>query len=192
MLGWTTRVTVIVCMMCIAIASSQASSEAASAVVSQSPEAFAAIRGDTTAAASVDCTKVYSQADAAGLLKAPVTLRPFPGGIAWCNFGNDFSGDITVTVGSNESAEMMWNDAAATANRSKFVPLTGVGDEALFEAGTEALNPELASKKGSVYCIVTYDRGTSDHYKKFNGIGGAELGKRLGTLCNKAFAAVRT
>lgn len=192
MLGWTTRVTAIVCMMCIAIARSPSRSEAASAAVTPSAEAFAVIRGDTTTAASVDCTKVYSQADAAGLMKAPVTVRPVPGGVAWCNFGNDFSGDITVSIGSDESTEMLWNDAAATANRSKFVPLKGVGDEALFEAGTDALNPELASKKGSVYCIVTYDRGTSDHYKKFNGIGGAELGKRLGNLCNKAFAALRT
>lgn len=146
---------------------------------------------DTTAVPRIDCTKVYSQSDVSGLIVPPVKMTPFPGGVTWCNFGNDFSGDITVIVGSSESVEVLWDDAAQTSNRAKFVSLAGVGDEALFEAGTNAINPELASKKGRTYCIVTYDRGTVDHYKAFKGLGGAELGKRLGDLCNKAFVAVR-
>lgn len=146
---------------------------------------------DTPAVPPIDCTTVYSPSDVSGLIVPPVTVTPFPGGVAWCNFGNDFSGDISVSVGSSESMEALWNDAALTSNRAKFVSLTGIGDEALFEAGTNAINPELASKKGRTYCIVTYDRGTVDHYKPFKGVGGAELGKRLGALCNKAFVAVR-
>ena len=146
---------------------------------------------DTTAVPPIDCTKVYSPSDVSGLMMPPVTVTPSPGGVAWCDFGNDFSGDISVSVGSNGSMEALWNDATLTSNRAKFVSLTGVGDEALFEAGTNAINPELASKKGRTYCIVTYDRGTVDHYRAFNGVGGPELGKRLGALCTKAFVAVR-
>lgn len=168
------------------VACSQSRGQAAVAG-GQSADALVASRADTTADATIDCKKVYSPADAAGLLMPPVTVEPVPGSVAWCAFGNDFSGDITVSVGSDESVEVMWNDATLSSNRVKFAPLAGVGDKAVFKAGT---NPELASKKGRVYCIVAYDRGTSDHYKTFKSVGTAEVAKKLGILCTKAFAAV--
>lgn len=190
MLRWTTRFTAIACTMCVAIACLQSSSQAALVTSGQSAAALRG-RADTTDATPIACDKVYSQTDVAGLLEPPVTVSPVPGSVAWCAFMNDFSGDITVSVGSDQSTEMMWNDATISSHRTKFAPLPGVGDKAVFEAGTDAINPELASKKGHVYCIVAYDRGTVDHYKAFKGLGGAELAKMLGALCNKAFAAVR-
>lgn len=179
----------IACAVCATIACSPSRTEAASAAGAGAAAASSGM--DTTGVPPIACTKLYSEADVAGLLMPPVTVRPVPGSVAWCNFGNDFSGDITVRVGSDESTEMMWNDATRTSDSIKFAPFPGVGDKAVFEAGTDALNPELASQKGKMYCIVSYDRGTSDHYKQFKSVGSAEIGKKLGALCTKAFAAVR-
>jgi hypothetical protein len=189
MLHWKSGSNVIACAVIAVIACSPSRTEAAS--TAGAGAAGASNGMDTTGVPAIACSKVYSQADVAGLLMPPVTVQPTPGGVAWCRFGNDFSGDITLSVGSNESIETMWDEATLTSDSTKFAPLPGVGDKAVFEVGTDALNPELASKKGQVYCIVTYDRGTSDHYKKFQSVGGAEIGKKLGALCNKAFATVR-
>lgn len=190
MLRWTTRLTAIACTMCVAIACSQSGSQTAAAASERSADASSGRRADTAGATPLACNKVFSPADVEGLLKSPVTVSQVPGGVAWCAFLNDFSGDITVSSGSDQSNEMLWNDATESSNSKNFVPFPGVGDKAVFEAGTDAINPVLASQKGKVYCNVAYDRGTSDHYKKFQSVGAAEIGKKLGALCNKAFAAV--
>lgn len=189
MLRWKLGSKAIACAVFAVIASLPSHGEAAT-IAGGDPGSESA-RADTTAEVPIACTKVYSQADVDGLLMPPVTVDPSPLGVAWCNFGNDFSGDITVMVGSGASIRMWWNDATRTADSTKFAPLAGVGDKAVFEAGTDALNPELASQKGRMYCIVSYDRGTSDHYKKFKSVGSAEIGKKLGALCNKAFVAAK-
>ena len=180
----------IACAVCATIACSPSRTEAAATPGGGPANASASGSADTTVAAGIDCNKVFSPSDVAGLLMPPVTVTPVPGG-TWCAFVNDFGGDITVSVGSDRSVEMMWNDATRTTDSIRFAPIQGVGDRAVFAAGTDALNPDLASQKGKMYCNVAYDLGTSDHYKKFKSVGSPEIGKKLGTLCNKAFAAVR-
>jgi len=182
----TTRLAVIVWTLCATSACSKPRAETASAASAERSDASASAGADT-AAVALDCGKVFSPDDAAGLLKAPVTVSKIPGG-DWCSFGNDALSNITVRTGSDEDTEMMWDDATVSTNRTKFVALPGVGDQAVFKAGTRAEDPEVASKKGKVYCIVSIDGGAADGFKR---LGGEELAKRLGALCNKVFAALR-
>ncbi|MGH7635896.1 MAG: hypothetical protein ACRENC_19370 [Gemmatimonadaceae bacterium] len=131
---------------------------------------------------------MLSPDDVAGLMKAPVTVSRAPGGTAWCGFTNDFSGDITMMIGSSENTEIFWHGAHIPDDKSTVVPLPGVGDDAVYTQNARGEIPEVAVKKGRVYCIVTYDAGTVDKYKMFKGAGGADLAKRLGALCTKSFA----
>ena len=185
---WITGLTVMVCAVCAMSACSKARANTVSAAAADPAGASASVRVDT---AGPDCRKVLSPDDAAGLMKPPVTVRPSPGGVAWCGFTNDLSGDITMIVGSGKNIEVFWNDANVPYESHKSVPLPGVGDKAVFEVDTHGGIPEIASKKGSVYCIVTYNGGTVDQFKAFTGVGGEKLAKRLGVLCNKSFAAFR-
>ncbi len=139
--------------------------------------------GDTTVA--LDCGKVFSPGDVAGLLNTPVTIVQTPGSKSWCSFGNADLGDITVRTGSDEDAEATWDDATLSSDRVNFVALAGVGDQAVRKAKDGA---QVSSKKGKLYCTVTALGGTGDGYR---GLGSEELAKRLGSLCNKAFAALR-
>ncbi len=136
------------------------------------------------AAVSLDCAKVFSPDDVAGLLNAPVTLVQTPGSNSWCSFGNADLGDITVRTGGDEDAEATWDDATQSSNRIKFVAMAGVGDQAVRQAKDGA---QVSSKKGKLYCTVTALGGTGDGYRN---LGAEELAKRLGALCNKAFAAL--
>ena len=183
---WTTRMAVI-WTLCATSACSKSDANTAKAAATASTGASASVRADT-AAVALDCGKVFSPNDAIGLLKAPVTVGPVPGSASWCHFGNTELADITVRTGSDDDDEAMWNEATASTERVKFVALPGVGDQAVFKAGTRAETPELASKKGAMFCIVSIDGGNDNTYKS---LGGQELAKRLGGLCNKAFAALR-
>lgn len=183
---WTTRMAVVIWTLCAASACSKSGANTAKAAATASTDASASGRADT--AVALDCGKVFSPNDAIGLLKAPVTVGPVPGSASWCHFGNAELADITVRTGSDDDDEAMWNEATASTERVKFVALPGVGDQAVFKAGTRAETPELASKKGAMFCIVSIDGGNDNTYKS---LGGQELAKRLGGLCNKAFAALR-
>ncbi|MGH7648136.1 MAG: hypothetical protein ACREND_08455 [Gemmatimonadaceae bacterium] len=88
-------------------------------------------------------------------------MSAIPGG-NWCSFGNEGLSNITVRTGSDEDAKMTWDNATVSSDRVKFVPLQGVGDQAVFKAGTAAEEPEFASKKGTVYCDVSIDGGAAD------------------------------
>jgi hypothetical protein len=175
----------IVSGLCASIACSHSRADAASAA-SADPSAASGASGADTGTVAFDCAKVFSTNDATGLLKGPVTLDQLPNR-AVCNFLGAGVSDIMVTVGGDESNEMLWNDATVSSNRTMFTALPGVGDQAAFKAGTQAEDPELVSKKGTVYCTVTIDGGAANVFKS---LGSAELAKRLGALCTKAFVAM--
>lgn len=184
---WTTGLTGILCVVCAASACSKSRASTASAATAD-PSGASASAGADTSAVALDCGKVFSPDDAAGLLKAPVTVTPVPGSNSWCALGNEGLADITVRTGSGEEDEMMWDDATVSSNRTKFVPLAGVGDHAVFKAGGHGEVPEVSSKKGTMYCTVDVAGGTGDPYTS---LASADVAKRLGALCNKAFAALR-
>jgi len=187
---WTARLAALACALCATSACSKGGVQTASAATANPAGSSASVRANTDTA-GLDCRKVLSPDDVAGLMKPPVTVSPFSGGVAWCHFTNDLSGDITMMVGSGRNMEYFWNDANVPSDSHKSVPLPGVGDKAVFEVDTHAGIPEIASRKGSVYCIVTYNGGTVDQFKAFKSVGGEELAKRLGALCNKSFVAFR-
>ncbi len=178
-----TRLTAIVWALCATSACSNSRANAAPAAGADPGNASAS--ADAGAAVALDCGKVFSPADVAGLLNAPVTVVQTPGSTSWCSFGNADLGDITVRTGGDEDDEMMWDDATVSSNRVNFVALAGVGDQAVRKAKDGA---QVSSKKSKLYCTVTALGGTGDPYRS---IGGEELAKRLGSLCNKAFAALR-
>lgn len=180
MLRWTKRLAAIACAL--GAASACTSRTKADATVS-ADTASAAVSdgGDTSLAAPLDCNKVFSPADAAGLLKAPVTLTAIDQTSGWCNFTNEAVSDITVRTGSNEDMEAMWNAATVSSDRVKYVPLPGVGDQAVRKASDGA---EVDSRSGKLYCVVSI--AGIDDYKR---LSAEELAKRLGALCAKVFAA---
>ena len=97
MLRWKIGSRAIACAVSAAIACSPSRTEAAAASGGDPAHASASGSADTTVAAKIDCNKVFSPSDVAGLLMPPVTVTPVPGG-TWCAFVNDFGGDITVSA----------------------------------------------------------------------------------------------
>ncbi len=181
-----TRWAAIVWALCATSACSNSRANAAPAAGADPGAASAPASADTGTVA-LDCGRVFSPGDVAGLVKAPVTVGQVPGSASWCHFGNDEVADITVRIGSSEDDEAMWDDATVSSNRARFVAFPGVGDQAVFKAGNRAEDPELASRKGRLYCSVSIDGGSDNSYKT---LSGEDLAKRLGALCNKAFAAL--
>lgn len=183
----TTRLAAIVCALCVTSACSKSRANSASAATAD-PSGASAPAGADTGALSLDCGKVFSPNDAAGLLNPPVTVQAVPGSASWCALGSADLADITVRTGNDDMIQAMWNEATLSSEHTKFAALPGVGDQAVFKAGGHGEVPEVASKKGNVYCIVDVAGGSADGYKS---LAGAEVAKRLGALCNKAFAALR-
>lgn len=181
MLPWKIRLTVIVCGMCVAIACSQSRIQAASVASGEPADAIASSSADTTVAVPIDCNKVFSPSDAAGLLDPPVKLSAIGEGTGWCDFGNEKLGDITVRTGSGQEDKQLFEEATVSTDRVNFVPLPGVGDQAVRRASDGS---EIASKKGNMYCSVSI-LGDAPGKR----LGGEELAKRLGALCNKVFSA---
>src|SRR6185437_5131045 len=126
MLRWKLGSKAIACAIFTAIACSPSRTDAAATSGGGPANASASGSADTTVAARIDCNKVFSPSDVAGLLMPPVTVTPVPGG-TWCAFVNDFGGDITVSVGSDRSVEMMWNDATRTTDSIRFAPYRVLG-----------------------------------------------------------------
>ncbi len=184
MSSWITRWAAIVWALCATSACSNSRANAAPAAGADPADASTPVGADTGAVA-LDCGRVFSAADVAGLLNAPVTVVQTPGSTSWCSFGNPDLGDITVRIGGGPDDEGMWDDATVSSNRVKFVALSGVGDQAVRKAKDGA---QVSSRKGKLYCTVTALGGTGDGYRR---LGGDVLAKRLGALCNKAFAALR-
>jgi hypothetical protein len=162
---------------CSQSASDSATTSGANAVPTSAPADDSA----TSNAAPLDCNKIFTSADAAGILDAPIKLsrNPMSNG---CTFENDRVA-IQVSSGGDFTSEMSWKDVTASPDRANFVDLPGVGDQARRRASN---GYEVLSKKGRLYCFASRSSNTTAN------IGGEELAKRLGALCNKVFTAHRT
>ncbi|OOG56843.1 hypothetical protein B0E48_12215 [Rhodanobacter sp. C03] len=137
----------------------------------------AADDGTSDPVKSLDCDKLFTTADVAGILESPIELsrNPLSNG---CTFENERVA-IQVWIGKDTTAEMSWNDVTASPDSANFVDLPGVGDQARRRASNGF---EVLSRKGKLYCFASRSSNTDTN------IGAEALAKRLGALCNKVFA----
>ena len=168
---------------CSPSAPGTALSHDAGVVTSAAPESAS----DTSASdedAAIDCTRIFSPGDVAGLMAAPATVSQNTVRSGSCVFDNGHSSLIVYTGGSFTS-EMTWNDVAGPS-RAKYVALPGVGDEALRKADD---GTAIYSRKGKIYCSVELPSDADSYGRDYTRTRGEALSKQLGALCNKVFAA---
>lgn len=181
------RLLALACAMCAAACSK---SSAASAPANDAGPAASSTAGGNAAASTraIDCTKVFSPSDVAGIFVAPATVSTdttFYKGA--CLFDTPKGANINVSVGSDESARYYWRDVTATSDSRHYTALSGVGDEARWwEAGSATAY--VYARKGDRYCRVELGiPGSAEQTTP--SVHGIELAKKLGALCTKAFAA---
>ncbi len=134
--------------------------------------------------AAIDCAKVFSPGDVAGLMHAPAKVSQNEPRHGSCRFDNGHSSLIVYTGGSFTS-QMTWNDVTGP-HRAKYVALPGVGDEALRKSDD---GTEVFSRKGRIYCSVSLPSDANSYGRDYTKTRGEALSKQLGALCNKFFAA---
>ena len=134
--------------------------------------------------AAIDCARVFSPSDVAGLMSAPAKVSKNEPRNGSCTFDNGHSSLIIYTGGSFTS-EMTWNDVMGP-NRAKYVALPGVGDQALRKADD---GTNIYSRKGKIYCSVGLPSDADSHGRDYTKTRGEALSKQLGVLCNKFLAA---
>jgi hypothetical protein len=162
------------CMLC---ATSACSPSTPNAVSSEgvAPSAVSSPDEDspTKTAVALDCSKVFAPSDVAGILTGPIQIDrgAYPIG---CHFAGT---GASVSVNIDPTFEMPWSTDAAG---SDFVDLPGVGDQARRRASNDY---ECVSRKGNSYCAAGFSMQSNP-----TSLGGEELAKRLGALCNKLFA----
>jgi hypothetical protein len=176
-----------ICVLAALLACSK--SRADTHATSDSGNAVASDDADSPVDTTLDCARIYSPADVAGILNAPAKVSRFTLRSGSCSFdtAND-GGSVKVYTGSGFNDEMPWNDVTKSPHRAQYVALPGVGDEAYrsIKDGTE-----MFSRKGKRYCTVVlmgiYQGGpyTAD----FTADRDEALAKKTGALCNKAFAS---
>ncbi|MEO8336716.1 MAG: hypothetical protein ABI664_17165 [bacterium] len=130
----------------------------------------------------IDCNKIFTPADAAGILTKPATVgsyAPFPRSCIFEVPGAEFR----VHTGTDFTSEMGWNEMSNSANSSKYKPLPNVGDRAFYRIDNSF---ELMSKKGKMYCSAI---GSAFSTGDFTPDRGAALATKVGALCTKMFAA---
>jgi hypothetical protein len=174
------------CAIGAASACSKSNAAQASGRADTTAASASADDGDGNAQATIACTKVYTAADVAGILNDPATVsedKLWPGS---CSFDTAKYGE-SIKVRPGSTIEMSWNDVTQSRDSLRYAPLPGVGERAVRKAsdGTEVL-----AKKGKLYCAIELSGvdqpNTSSDFTKSR---GEELAKRLGSLCNKYFAA---
>lgn len=136
--------------------------------------------------AAIDCSKIYSTGDAAGILNLPGKVSNYtrPGS---CIIGsaNDL-GSIIIFAGRDIETEMTWNDVTMSRDRVNYVAVPGIGDGAVRLASDGST---IVSKKGKAYCSVQLGGlGQSGYETAFTKSRGEALAIKLGALCNKYFA----
>lgn len=132
----------------------------------------------------IDCSKIFTPSDAAGILTKPATVEaytPFPRS---CMLKTSNGGEFRVHTGTDFTTEMGWNEMSNAGNSAKYTALPNVGDRAYYRIQGSA---ELVSKKGKMYCAISSSdfSNTGD----FTSDRGAALAAKLGALCTKMFAA---
>mgnify|MGYP001601872984 CR=1 FL=1 len=177
------RVITIACAVA-AIAACSKSGRAASAGTNTAESATTSSAVDTGSdeGAPIECSKIFAPADVAGILKVPATVSNYPYRTGSCTFeAANGGGSVRLYSGTDITNELTWNDVSKSVHRSKFVPLPGVGDEALRLAST---GTEVYARKGKLYCaVLLIDAGQSGTPTQ-----GEELSKKMGALCTRIFA----
>ena len=160
-------------------------SRAGTHATADSGNAAAADDGDGSGDSTLDC-KIYSPADVAGILTQPAKVSTYTLRSGSCSFDtpND-GGSVKVYTGTGFNDEMPWDDVTKSPHRTSFVALPGVGDEAYRGITDES---QFFSRKGKLYCAVVL-MGFTNTPKEFTADRGEALGKKVGALCNKAFAS---
>ncbi|MEO8336718.1 MAG: hypothetical protein ABI664_17175 [bacterium] len=136
----------------------------------------------------LDCNKIFTPADAAGILMKPATVTSYASDPRDCIFKAPES-NIRVHTGTDVTSEAGWNEMSNGANSSKYTPLPNVGDKAFYKIDTSV---ELMSKKGKLYCYVmgtVFSTGDFTTPGYFTSDRGVALATKFGALCTKMFAA---
>ena len=121
----------------------------------------------------IDCGKVFSPADVAGILDGQVTISVYPYRDNACHFESADGGTFTLYSGNGFTEQIEWKDGLANRN-GDYKALAGVGDQAFYRKG------EFQSRKGNYYCAIS---GSG------NNPPSEALARKLGALCNKVYAA---
>lgn len=122
----------------------------------------------------IDCARIFSPADVAGVLKGAVTISVYPMRDNACHFESADGGTFNLYSGNGFTDQIEFKEAVANRN-GEYRTLAGVGDQAFYRG-----NRELMSKKGDYYCAIS---GSG------NNPPSEALAHKLGALCNKIFAA---
>lgn len=133
--------------------------------------------------------KLLTLADVDGILDQPVTgTKPLPGDAQTCYFisaNSDQGGPelrITLRPGHGKTALDSFTSGKMNAY-AVWEPLSGVGDEAVWLKDLH----EIDARKGDTLCVVGAPMFMA---KALRNAGEAAQQQRLGTLCNKVFAAL--
>jgi hypothetical protein len=151
------------------------------------PAAASADSGGDDVGGPLDCAKLFTAADAAGIVTKPVTVSDYPLRTRSCNFSTAAGNGFNVYADSGVTSEMGWDEVSKSTDRTKYIPIAGVGDQAFWDT---ADTTEFFAKKGGAYCSVALlgagQGGADDEFAKPR---DAAFAQRLGALCNKVFAA---
>ena len=133
---------------------------------------------DTT----LDCARVFSPGDVAGILTEPATISTYTLRSGSCSFeAAKDAGTVRIYSGTDFTNELTWNDVTKSVHRTKYAALPGVGDEAYRNIvdGTE-----LFARKGKFYCTVLLIGVKTPASAR-----GEPLSRKMGALCSKVFAS---
>jgi len=124
-----------------------------------SPGADASDASDEDSQAPVDCSKIYTSADAVGILNLPAKVSNdtlWPGS---CTFDTaNEGGSIKVRPGA--SIEMAWDDVTKSRDSVKYAPLAGIGER----AGNTPM------EETAMALLTLYGVDTGLNYAKFFGL----------------------
>jgi hypothetical protein len=125
---------------------------------------------------------VITAADVAGILLTPATRKDLPPGS--CMYETQTHGQVVFNVARGDNGRGLWT--MMTGPQGATIPLSGVGDQALYNAGGTA----FFARNGGEVCflsVVGYDN--SDAMDSITKDRGEALARKLGALCTKLFAA---
>lgn len=130
-----------------------------------------------SAAPSIDCNKLFSSEDVAGI---------FPGAVAVstdtqrdnCLFRAADTSMVQVS-GDDDTEQALWSDPELNHRDKYYKRMVGFGDEAFFKASD---GTQVYVRKGDHYCGVVV--GINEPK-----VTGEALARQLATLCDKYFAA---
>lgn len=122
----------------------------------------------------IDCGRIFSPADVAGILKGKVTISVYDMRDNACEFESADGESFTLYSGSDFTDEIAFKQAVANRN-GEYKALAGVGDQAFYRG-----NREFMSRKGNYYCAISGSGGNPP---------SVALARKLGALCNKIFAS---